>query len=175
MWKEGWLVKKGQEGVAWEWGETVWNTLKAGGTNKREGTQTFRHYLQLCTWDAYHIFLIATLVFARLLLDEIYHLIELLFDWLMWCWFLFACWIDFRFYYSFMIWETGVLELASTIIFVLQVNQLTKFAGQPAYKLCIFKWCCCLTDKKSNSNHMELLKCGSKASERLIWCSITNR
>ena len=28
-------------------------------------------YLQLCTWDDYHIFLIATLVFTRLLLDEI--------------------------------------------------------------------------------------------------------
>ena len=37
-------------------------------------------YLQLCMWDDYHIFLIATLVFTRLLLDEIYHLIELLFD-----------------------------------------------------------------------------------------------
>ena len=35
-------------------------------------------YLQLCTWDDYHIFLIATLVFTRLLLNEIYHLIELL-------------------------------------------------------------------------------------------------
>ena len=32
-------------------------------------------YLQLCMWDEYHIFLITTLVFARLLLDEIYHLI----------------------------------------------------------------------------------------------------
>ena len=40
-------------------------------------------YLQLCIWDDYHIFLIATLVFTRLLLDEIYRLIELLFDWLM--------------------------------------------------------------------------------------------
>ena len=38
--------------------------------------------LQLCMWDDYHIFLIAPLVFTRLLLDEIYHLIELLFDWL---------------------------------------------------------------------------------------------
>ena len=48
-------------------------------------------YLQLCMWDGYHIFLIATLVFTRLLLDEIYHLIELLFDWLMmWCWFSFV-------------------------------------------------------------------------------------
>ena len=49
-------------------------------------------YLQLCTWDDYHIFLIAMLVFTRLLVNEIYHLIELLFDWLMmWCWFLFVC------------------------------------------------------------------------------------
>ena len=39
-------------------------------------------YLQLCMWDDYHVFLIATLVFARLLLDEIYHLIELPFEWL---------------------------------------------------------------------------------------------
>ena len=29
-------------------------------------------YLQLCMWDDYHIFLIATLVFTRLLLDEIF-------------------------------------------------------------------------------------------------------
>ena len=49
-------------------------------------------YLQLCTWDDYHIFLIARLVFTRLLLDNIYYLIELLFDWLMmWYWFLFTC------------------------------------------------------------------------------------
>ena len=41
-------------------------------------------YLQLCMWDDYHIFLIAPLVFTRLLLlDEIYHLIKLPFDWLM--------------------------------------------------------------------------------------------
>ena len=39
-------------------------------------------YLQLCMWDDYHMILIATLVFTRLLLDEIYHLIELPFDWL---------------------------------------------------------------------------------------------
>ena len=42
-------------------------------------------YLQLYMWDDYHIFLIATL-------DEIYHLIELLFYWLMMqFWFLFVC------------------------------------------------------------------------------------
>ena len=39
-------------------------------------------YLQLCIWDDYHVFLIATLAFTRLLLDDIYHLIELPFEWL---------------------------------------------------------------------------------------------
>ena len=49
-------------------------------------------YLQLFAWDDYQIFLIATLVFTRLLLDEIYYLIELLFDWLMMqFWILFVC------------------------------------------------------------------------------------
>ena len=32
--------------------------------------------------DDYHVFLIATLAFTKLLLDEIYHLIELPFEWL---------------------------------------------------------------------------------------------
>ena len=39
-------------------------------------------YLQLCMWDDYLVFLIATLVFTRLLLDENFHLIELPSDWL---------------------------------------------------------------------------------------------
>ena len=56
-------------------------------------------YLQLCAWDDYHIFLIAPLVFTRLKLDDIYHLIELLFDWLiMWCDFLFIWRFDSRFF-----------------------------------------------------------------------------
>ena len=33
-------------------------------------------------WGDYQVFLIATLVFTRLLLDKIYYLIELSFDWL---------------------------------------------------------------------------------------------
>ena len=33
-------------------------------------------------WDDYHVFLIAALVFTRLLLDKIYHLIIWLIDWL---------------------------------------------------------------------------------------------
>ena len=40
-------------------------------------------YLQLCIWDDYHVFLIKPFVFTRLLLDEVYHLIELPFHWLM--------------------------------------------------------------------------------------------
>ena len=43
---------------------------------------TLRHLFAIWRKDDYHVFLIATLVFSRLLLDEIYHLIELLFDWL---------------------------------------------------------------------------------------------
>ena len=39
-------------------------------------------YLQLCKWDDYQVFLIATLVLTRLLLDEIYHFIEWPFEWL---------------------------------------------------------------------------------------------
>ena len=56
-------------------------------------------YLQLCTWDDYHIFLIATLVFTRLLLNEIlppYRITIWVIDW--WCNFcLFTWWIDIRF------------------------------------------------------------------------------
>ena len=44
-------------------------------------SRTLRHF-QLCMWDDHHVFLIATLVFTRLLLDEIYHLIKLPFKWL---------------------------------------------------------------------------------------------
>ena len=49
-------------------------------TSTRSHIQT---YLQICMWDDYHVFLIAPLVFTRALLDEIYHLIELAFEWLM--------------------------------------------------------------------------------------------
>ena len=40
-------------------------------------------YLQLCMWDDYPVFLVAPLLFTILLLDEIYRLIELPYDWLM--------------------------------------------------------------------------------------------
>ena len=64
-------------------------------------------YLPLSTWDDYHILLIAPLVFTRLLLDETYHLIELLVDWLIDIYFrLLACWFNFKFFYNYLTWET---------------------------------------------------------------------
>ena len=43
---------------------------------------------------------------------------------------LLACWFDFRFCCSCFTWETGGLELASTIIPVLQASRLIKCASQ---------------------------------------------
>ena len=58
-----------------------------------------------------------------------------LIDW--WCnfdFYLFACWIDCEFCYSYMAWETSGLELASTIILVLQANRLTKCASHASVR-----------------------------------------
>ena len=82
-------------------------------------------YLQLCIWDDYHVFLIVTLVFTRLLLDEIYHVIEWPFEWLIDN-AMFACLLDdliLDFCYSDLTLETVGFELASTITLVLQVNR----------------------------------------------------
>ena len=83
-------------------------------------------YLKLCMRDAYHLFLIAALVFTRLLLDETYHLIELPFGWLI-DYTMFVCLLDeliLGFCYSELTWETGGFELASTMSLVLQTNRL---------------------------------------------------
>ena len=72
--------------------------------------------------------LIAKLVFARLLLDEICHLIELPFEWLIDD-AMFVCLLDeliLGFCYSDLTWETGGFEFTSTITLVLQTNRLTK-------------------------------------------------
>ena len=85
-------------------------------------------YLQLCMWDDYHAFLIATLVFTRLLLDEIYHLSDLPFEWLI-DYAMFVCLLDeliLGFCYSDLTLETGGFELSSTNTLVLQANRLTK-------------------------------------------------
>ena len=95
---------------------------------------TYEHrdiYLQLCMWDDYHVFLITALVFTRLLLDEIYHLIELTFEWLIDD-AIFVCLLDdliLGFCCSDLTLETGGFELASTITLVLQASQLTKYAS----------------------------------------------
>ena len=80
-------------------------------------------YLQLCMWNDYHVFLIVTLVFTRLLLDEIYYLIyqtatrwKLPFDWLIDD-AMFVCLLEeliLGFCYSNLTLETGGFELAST-------------------------------------------------------------
>ena len=92
-------------------------------------------YLQLCIWDDYHVFLIATLVFTRLLFDEIYHLIKLPFEWLIDDP-MFVCLLDeliLSFCYSDFTLETGGFELTSTITLVLQANRLTKCASHSMY------------------------------------------
>ena len=101
-------------------------------------------YLQLCMWDDYHVFLIATLVFTRLLLGEIYHLVELPFDWLidwlidylmMQCLFVYLMnWFQV-FVTAILRWEPGEFELSSTITLVLQANRLTKCASHPKYQV----------------------------------------
>ena len=90
-------------------------------------------YLRLCRWDDYYIFLIARLVFTRLPLDEIYHLVKLLFNWMiMWCWFSFvSLMIWFEVLLQLFEWETGGLDLASSVILVLQANRLTKCTSYP--------------------------------------------
>ena len=90
-------------------------------------------HLQLCMWDDYHVFLTATLVFTRLLHDEIYHLIELPFEWLIED-AMFVCLLDeliLGFCYSDLTLETRGFELASSITLVLQANRLTKCASHP--------------------------------------------
>ena len=99
-------------------------------------------FLQLCMWDDYHVFLIATLVFTRLLLNEIYHVIELPFEWLIDDE-MFLCLLDeliLGFCYSNWTLETGGFELASTITLVLQANWLTKCASHLIWKL-IWTYC----------------------------------
>ena len=71
-------------------------------------------------------------MFTRLLLDEIYHLIELPVD----CLIddaMFVCLLDELiqgFCYSDLRWETGGFELASTVTLVLQANRLTRCASR---------------------------------------------
>ena len=83
--------------------------------------------LQLCKWDDYHIFLIAPLVFTRLLKISIITMwliddVKLIFVYLLFD-------LIQGFCYSYLKLETSGLELASTIILALKANQLTKCAS----------------------------------------------
>ena len=83
-------------------------------------------------WNDYRAFLIATLAFTRMLLDEIYHLMELPFEWLIDD-AIFVRLLDeliLGFCYSDLTLETGRFELALTFTLVLQANRLTKCASQ---------------------------------------------
>ena len=94
-------------------------------------------YFQLCMWDDYHVLLIATLVFTKLVLHQTYHLIQLPFDWLIDDP-MFVCLLDELIlgfcYRDFDIrnrWIWTHFELTPTITLVLQVNRLTKCASHP--------------------------------------------
>ena len=87
-------------------------------------------YLQLCMWDDYHVFSVAKLVFTRLLPDEICHLIELLFEWLIDD-VMFVCLLDDLILVFFVtpIWHRKTVDLNSHWLSPLQTNQLTKCAS----------------------------------------------
>ena len=82
------------------------------------------------------------LVFTRLLLDEIYYLVELPFDWLFGD-AMFVCLLDeliLDFSYCNLTWKTRGFELASTIILVFQANRLTKSASHPMWMWIEVNW-----------------------------------
>ena len=82
--------------------------------------------MQLCMWDEYHIFLITSLEYIRLLLDEISQFIKLPFDWLNVNFCFFTGWFNSRFCYSNLTWETDGIKLTSLL-----ANRLTKYASHP--------------------------------------------
>ena len=87
-------------------------------------------YLQLCMWDECHVFLIATIVFARQRLDEIYHLIEWPFEWFIDD-AMFVSLVDeliLGFHYSNLTLKTGGFELPSAITLV--------FTSKPTNQVC---------------------------------------
>ena len=81
--------------------------------------------------DDYRVFLIAMLASTRMLLNEIYHFIELTFERLIddviFVFLLDELILDFC--YSDLTLETGGFEVASTITLVLQANRLSKCAS----------------------------------------------
>ena len=92
-------------------------------------------------WDDYLIFLVAPLVFTRLLLYDLtsYQITIWLIDDVM-LFLLFVCSFDnliLGFYYSNLTRETSGLELASIINLVLQASRLSKCSGILSH---LFQW-----------------------------------
>ena len=101
-------------------------------------------YLQPCTWDDYHIFLISMLCIYQTatrwdlppyritiwLIDELMLIfVRLLVDLA-------------RFCYGYFTWETDGLELSSTIILVVPANRLTKCVSQSKISnFRMLEWC----------------------------------
>ena len=99
-------------------------------------------YLQLCMWNDYYIFLIASLVFTTTRWDLPHYRITIwLIDDVTLSFCLFAWWFDSGFFCcSNLRPETGGFELASTITLVLQANRLTKCpshtTSEPTNQVC---------------------------------------
>ena len=95
-------------------------------------SRTLRHLFATLHVTWLHVFLIAMLVFLiAMLLDEIYHLNELPFEWLIDV-AMFVCLLDELiqgFCHSDLTLETCWFELTSTITILLQANRLTKCAS----------------------------------------------
>ena len=96
-------------------GDHLYSSLSVPPAHKRSDIYKRSHS---CMQDDYHVFLFASIVITRLLINKTYYLWELLFDWLvkmMKYWFLFAGWLNSRFCFSSLILEIGRLELTLTI------------------------------------------------------------
>ena len=104
-------------------------------------TSTHQHldiYLQLCLWDDYHVYFISPLEFARLLLDEIYHTIELLLiDW--WC----------RVIFLSVLFDNLILGLC--------YNNLTRETG--GFELLSYSYHPCITLNVLSDDFSEFLCC----------------
>ena len=103
-------------------------------------------YLQLCMWDDYHLFLIASFVTIRLLLDEFYHLIELLFWLTDDAMLVSVCLLDSRFLLQyFVIWSKWIWTPIDYHYHpLLEANWLSKCTSHPKFhfKSGNFMWIC---------------------------------
>ena len=96
-----------------------------------------------------------------------------LIDW--WCdvdFCLFPCWFDFWFCYSCLTWETDGLELASTIILLLQVSWLTKSASLPkcaSHQVCNVSRISCYLQSQNPIRHSTRIHVKLVLGETVLW------